>query len=326
MHNTRTKLTWLSLGSAPIPKHWPLWLVDKRSQKASPSRFYPFVVPSLCWVSGLSHIPHWGHTCVYVCTLVFLKIMHSVKKAHPAKHYIILVACIHLSIHTKDFLVHVLTWSPKGGGFHLRWEPPRISHVESTCISSERYLPPQHGDLLVLLSISSFLSHSTTIALSKNEYLQAMNLSSVCWYFLCSLQIFAQAITFIMNCNHQIKSLWDGSSITEKKRIEVYLQDELRFYFTFWILILGNGTLIGASANVVCAGIAEKHGYGFSFMEFFRYLKNWGWCTGMTQRDGTVREVGRGFRMGNTCIPVADSCWCMAKPIQYCKVINLQLK
>ena len=32
------------------------------------------------------------------------------------------------------------------------------------------------------------------------------------------------------------------------------------------------------------------------------------------------------FRMGNTCTPVADSCWYMAKPIQYCKVINLQLK
>uniref|UniRef100_A0A8C9J893 OCA2 melanosomal transmembrane protein n=1 Tax=Panthera tigris altaica TaxID=74533 RepID=A0A8C9J893_PANTA len=35
----------------------------------------------------------------------------------------------------------------------------------------------------------------------------------------------------------------------------------------------GNGTLIGASSNVVCAGIAEQHGYGFSFMEFFRYFK-----------------------------------------------------
>ena len=38
------------------------------------------------------------------------------------------------------------------------------------------------------------------------------------------------------------------------------------------------------------------------------------------------REVGGGFRIGNTCTPVADSCWCMAKPIQYCKVISLQLK
>ena len=31
------------------------------------------------------------------------------------------------------------------------------------------------------------------------------------------------------------------------------------------------------------------------------------------------REVGGGFRIGNSCTPVADSCQCMAKPIQYCK-------
>ena len=51
-----------------------------------------------------------------------------------------------------------------------------------------------------------------------------------------------------------------------------------------------------------------------------------GWCTGMTQRDRMGREVGGGFRMGNTCTPMLDSCQCMAKPIQYCKVISLQLK
>ena len=39
-----------------------------------------------------------------------------------------------------------------------------------------------------------------------------------------------------------------------------------------------------------------------------KILDAWGWCTGMTQRDGMGREEGRGFRMGNTCIPVADSC------------------
>ena len=31
---------------------------------------------------------------------------------------------------------------------------------------------------------------------------------------------------------------------------------------------------------------------------------------------------GWGFRMGNTCTPVADACQCMAKPIQYCKIKN----
>ena len=40
----------------------------------------------------------------------------------------------------------------------------------------------------------------------------------------------------------------------------------------------------------------------------------------MTQRDGMGREEGGGFRMGNTCIPVVDSFWYMAKAIQYCKV------
>ena len=38
-----------------------------------------------------------------------------------------------------------------------------------------------------------------------------------------------------------------------------------------------------------------------------------GWYTGMTLRDGMDREVGAGFKMGNTCTPVADSCQCMAK-------------
>ena len=33
-------------------------------------------------------------------------------------------------------------------------------------------------------------------------------------------------------------------------------------------------------------------------------------------------EGGSGW--GNACTPVADPCQCMAKPIQYCKVISLQ--
>ena len=37
------------------------------------------------------------------------------------------------------------------------------------------------------------------------------------------------------------------------------------------------------------------------------------WCTGTTLRDVMWREVGGGFRMGDTCTPMADSCQCMAK-------------
>ena len=58
-------------------------------------------------------------------------------------------------------------------------------------------------------------------------------------------------------------------------------------------------------------------------------------CSGLLHwddpRDGIGREVGwggrwEGVRLGNTCTPMADSCQCMAKPPQYCKVISLQLK
>jgi len=34
-----------------------------------------------------------------------------------------------------------------------------------------------------------------------------------------------------------------------------------------------------------------------------------------TQRDEMGREVGEGFRMGNTCTLMADSNQCMAKPL-----------
>ena len=48
--------------------------------------------------------------------------------------------------------------------------------------------------------------------------------------------------------------------------------------------------------------------------------------TGTTLRDGMGREVGGAFRMGDRCTPMAASCQWMAKPLQYCKVISLQLK
>ena len=38
-----------------------------------------------------------------------------------------------------------------------------------------------------------------------------------------------------------------------------------------------------------------------------------GRSTGMTLRDGMGREVGEGFRMGDTCTPMAYSCQWMAK-------------
>ena len=47
-------------------------------------------------------------------------------------------------------------------------------------------------------------------------------------------------------------------------------------------------------------------------------------CLGLVHWDDPEGWYGEGggreFRIGNTCTPVADSCQCMAKPIQYYKV------
>ena len=50
------------------------------------------------------------------------------------------------------------------------------------------------------------------------------------------------------------------------------------------------------------------------------------WCTGMTQRDGMGMEVGEGSGWGTHVHPWLIHVNVWQKPLQYCKVISLQLK
>jgi len=58
-------------------------------------------------------------------------------------------------------------------------------------------------------------------------------------------------------------------SLAENESLDLPLQP-LVWALAFGACLGGNGTLIGASANVVCAGVAEQHGYRFTFVEFFK--------------------------------------------------------
>ena len=53
-------------------------------------------------------------------------------------------------------------------------------------------------------------------------------------------------------------------------------------------------------------------------------------CSGLVHWDDPEGWDGEGggreVRIQNTCIPMADSSQSMTKPLQYCKVISLQLK
>ena len=73
----------------------------------------------------------------------------------------------------------------------------------------------------------------------------------------------------------------------------------------FWTLGEGEGGMIWENGIETC----KYHTRNESPVQVpCRIQDAWGWCSGMTQRDDTGREVGVGFRMGNTCTPVADSC------------------
>ena len=50
-----------------------------------------------------------------------------------------------------------------------------------------------------------------------------------------------------------------------------------------------------------------------------------GWCTGKTQKDGIGREAGGGIGMGTRVNPWLTHVNVWQKPLQYCKVISLQL-
>ena len=49
------------------------------------------------------------------------------------------------------------------------------------------------------------------------------------------------------------------------------------------------------------------------------------WCSGLVHWDDPAewdgKGGGRGFRMGDTCIPVADSCATAAKSLQSCPTL-----
>ncbi|XP_061164126.1 P protein-like [Saccostrea echinata] len=84
---------------------------------------------------------------------------------------------------------------------------------------------------------------------------------------LLVLWVSAIASSFIDNIPYTTAMIPVLVKLSEDQDIPLF---PLTFSLAFGACLGGNGTLIGASANVVCAGIAEQHGYGFSFKEFFK--------------------------------------------------------
>ena len=120
----------------------------------------------------------------------------------------------------------------------------------------------------------------------RNSFFGSCYKCVLCWWFLTDLNVLGKC-TFSSVCHN---SLWLWILVTTE-----YLKSLKMTFSKFHIYAL-----------VYCIGV---------FLSGFLGLVHWDDPKGWYGEGGGTR-----FRMGNMCIPVADPCWYMAKPIQYCKV------
>uniref|UniRef100_A0A182MMN2 Citrate transporter-like domain-containing protein n=1 Tax=Anopheles culicifacies TaxID=139723 RepID=A0A182MMN2_9DIPT len=104
---------------------------------------------------------------------------------------------------------------------------------------------------------------------TENVILSVSEESRLAVAILIILWVSAFASAFVDNIPLTTMMVKIAIGLAENEALDLPLQPLV------WALALGaclggNGTLIGASANVVCAGVAEQHGYRFTFIEYFK--------------------------------------------------------
>ncbi|CRL00831.1 CLUMA_CG014082, isoform A [Clunio marinus] len=104
---------------------------------------------------------------------------------------------------------------------------------------------------------------------TENVILSVGEESRLAVAILIILWVSALASAFVDNIPLTTMMVKIAISLSENEALNLPLQP-LVWALAFGACLGGNGTLIGASANVVCAGVAEQHGYRFTFVEFFK--------------------------------------------------------
>lgn len=86
---------------------------------------------------------------------------------------------------------------------------------------------------------------------------------------LLILWVSACASAFVDNIPLTTMMVRIATGLADNRELGLPMQP-LVWALSFGACLGGNGTLFGASANVVCAGVAEQHGYRFTFIEFLK--------------------------------------------------------
>uniref|UniRef100_A0A336LQF6 CSON000900 protein n=1 Tax=Culicoides sonorensis TaxID=179676 RepID=A0A336LQF6_CULSO len=119
-------------------------------------------------------------------------------------------------------------------------------------------------ECLAELGLIDFIGKQT-----ENVILSVGKESRLAVAILLILWVSAIASAFVDNIPLTTMMIKIAISLAENESLDLPLQP-LVWALAFGACLGGNGTLIGASANVVCAGVAEQHGYRFTFIEYFK--------------------------------------------------------
>ncbi|KAL6431151.1 hypothetical protein ACFW04_007103 [Cataglyphis niger] len=184
-----------------------------------------------------------GFVLTFVITLFFL---HSVPDLHLSLGWIALIGVT---------LLLILADSEDFDGLMARVEWSTLLFFAS---------------LFILMEALSRLGLITWIGKQTENFILSVNEESrLAVAILLLLWVSALASSLVDNVPLATMMVRIASNLAQNRELSLPMQP-LVWALTFGACMGGNGTLIGASSNVVCMGVAEQHGYRFSFMQFFK--------------------------------------------------------
>ncbi|CAL7951356.1 unnamed protein product [Xylocopa violacea] len=184
-----------------------------------------------------------GFTLIFVITLFFL---HSIPNLQLSLGWTALVGVL---------LLLILADSEDLDGLMARVEWSTLIFFASLFVLMEA---------LSRLGLIAWIGKQTErIILSVNEE------SRLAVAILLLLWVSTFASAFVDNVPLSTMMIRIVTNLAQNRELKLPLQP-LVWALAFGACMGGNGTLIGATANVVCIGVAEQHGYRFSFMQFFK--------------------------------------------------------
>ncbi|KAG7208414.1 hypothetical protein KM043_014646 [Ampulex compressa] len=184
-----------------------------------------------------------GFTLVFVITLFFL---HSVPDLNLSLGWTALLGVL---------LLLIVADSEDLDGLMARVEWSTLIFFASLFVLMEA---------LSRLGLIAWIGKQTEkIILSVNEE------SRLAVAILLLLWVSALASAFVDNVPLSTMMVRIATNLAQNHELGLPLQP-LVWALAFGACMGGNGTLIGATANVVCVGVAEQHGYRFTFMQFFK--------------------------------------------------------